>query len=64
MEKERQSLSKEKERVSRTLNEEKEKNARAVKQLTEQIEMEKESHLQTKQTLNKFKRVSLRPFVG
>ena len=40
------------------MDDEKEKHTRIVKQLNEQLEMEKESHLQTKQTMNKLKHVS------
>ena len=59
MEKERQDLDKEKERIKRVINDVKEKHDRAVKQMTEQLEIEKERHSQTKETLNKLKHVSV-----
>lgn len=59
MEKERQCLDKEKERIKRVIAEEKEKHDRAVKQITEQLDVEKERHSQTKETLNKLKQVGV-----
>ena len=55
VEKERQSLDKEKERIKRAIHDEKEKRERIVKQMTEELNIEKERHSQTKETLNKLK---------
>ncbi len=58
MEKERQSLHKEKERIKRAVDGEKEKHERVVKQMTEELDIEKERHSQTKENLNKLKQVN------
>ena len=55
VEKERQSLDKEKERIKRAIHDEKEKRERIIKQMTEELDIEKERHSQTKETLNKLK---------
>ena len=57
VEKERQSLEQEKERVKRVTDDENEKHERIVKQMTEQLDIEKERHSQTKDILNKLKQV-------
>ena len=59
VEKERQSLDKEKERIKRAIHDEKEKRERIVKQMTEELDIEKERHSQTKETLNKLKQVRI-----
>jgi vacuolar-type H+-ATPase subunit I/STV1 len=55
--KERQSLDKEKERIKRAVHDEKEKRERIIKQMTEELDIEKERHSQTRETLNKLKQV-------
>ena len=62
MEKERQSLHKEKERVKRAIDDERDKHDRIVKQMAEQLDIEKETHSQTKDILNKLKQVKKQLF--
>lgn len=57
MENERHSLNEERKRLRKTVDEEKEKHEKILKRLQEELAVEKENHIITKESLSKVKEV-------